>query len=130
MSFEKRYKSQDSKIISSNLGIRMFHITYQLLPPTKALSYPVNQSKQPAAKNSIQYHRPCNRKDFTANSENLSLFLELNRRCCHTIGKACNRNQCTCTTPVGDGWINIESCQNNRQQYQNHAAPASRGLLI
>ena len=59
-----------------------------------------NQSQYPARKNTIQNDRSRDRKYFTTDSKDLSLFLKLDRRCRNTVGKSGDRHERTGTSPV------------------------------
>lgn len=95
--------------------------------------YPIYNSKRPTCHNSIQDHRPGNREDLTTNTKNLPLLLIFNRRCSNRVGKAGNRNKCTCTAPFGKQWINSGTGEKDTQENEQNrslAAAVIRGKFF
>ena len=91
--------------------------------------YPIYNSKRPTCHNSIQDHRPGNREDLTTNTKNLPLLLIFNRRCSNRVGKAGNRNKCTCTAPFGKQWINSGTGEKDTQKNEQNRSPAAAVIL-
>ena len=77
---------------------------------------PVADSEHPARENPVQDYGTRDGEYLTADTEDLTLFLELDAGCRHGVGKSGDRHQRARTAPLHDGRVHVKPCQDHRQQ--------------
>lgn len=92
--------SLTSNISKRNLTLLVKHSNQLIVNKIQTFLPPSRSVPIPSSKNTIQNDRSRDRKYFTTDSKDLSLFLKLDRRCRNTVGKSGDRHERTGTSPV------------------------------